>query len=68
MKIIKTATNARGRRVVTVELEAEEQLLHVVESHFYRLGGQTDLLVEGHVLTGMSREFWDSIEQRWRAA
>lgn len=64
----------KGKRRVTVELNDGEELvavpkgataLLVKEEGFYRLGGQTDLIVGGHVLAEAHPIFWCSIEQRW---
>ncbi len=66
MKIIKEepATLKRGHRV-TVELEPGEILINVREDRFYRLGGQVDDVVAGHVLTEMRIVYWCSVSQKW---
>ena len=69
MKIIKDeiATLKRGRRV-TVELEPGEVLINVREGRYYRLGGQVDDVVQGHVLLESRGVYWCSITQKWEDA
>lgn len=69
MKIIKDeiATLKRGRRV-TVELADNEHLLCVKERGYYRLGGQVDDIVRGHVITEMRNVYWCGIRQNWEQA
>jgi len=66
MKIIKDeiATLKRGRRI-TVELAPGETLFNVRESGYYRLGGQVDDIVRGHVLAETKGVYWCSITQKW---
>ena len=66
MKIIKDeiATLKRGRRI-TVELSPGETLLNIREGTYYRLGGQVDDVVQGHVITEVQRVYWCSITQKW---
>ena len=68
MKIIKDeiATLKRRRRV-TVELDHNDHLMCFKEGYYYRLGGQVDDIVQGHVLTESEHVIWCSIEQRWVA-
>jgi len=69
MKIIKDemATLKRRRRV-TVELDHNDRLLCVKESDYYRLGGQVEDIVQGHIITEMRRVYWCSITQNWEKA
>jgi len=66
MKIIKDeiATIKRGRRV-TVELESGETLINVRGGRYYRLGGQVEDIVQGHVIVEMTDVYWCSITQKW---
>lgn len=66
MKIIKDeiATIKRGRRV-TVELAPNEFLTTFKANYYYRLGGQVDDIVSGHVLIAMHTVHWCSITQAW---
>lgn len=68
MKTIKDlpATLKRPRRV-TVELQPGETLMSFKDEYFYRLGGQVDDIVQGHVITESDHVVWCSIEQRWLA-
>jgi hypothetical protein len=66
MKTIKdeVATLKRGRRV-TVELAPGEYLLSFKEDAYYRLGGQLEDVVQGHVITESYQVSWCSIGQEW---
>ena len=66
MKTIKdeVATLKRGRRV-TVELAPDEYLLSFKEDAYYRLGGQVEDVVQGHVITDSYQVSWCSIGQEW---
>jgi len=66
MKIIKDemATLKRGR-LVTIELEPGEDLINIRDDAYYRLGGQVDEIMCGHVLTELERVYWCSISQKW---
>lgn len=66
MKTIKdeVATLKRGRRV-TVELAPGEYLLSFNDGAYYRLGGQVEDVVQGHVITESYQVTWCSIEQKW---
>ena len=69
MKIIKDeiATLKRRRRV-TGELAHNEHLLCVKKCDYYRLGGQVEDIVLGHVITEMRGVYWCSITQNWEQA
>lgn len=66
MNIIKDepATSKRARRV-TVELAQGETLGVVREGGYYRLGGQVEDIVQGHVITEMTGVYWCSVSQAW---
>jgi hypothetical protein len=68
MKIIKDeiATLKRLRRV-TVELRHDEVLMSFRENNYYRLGGQVEDVIQGHVITDSECVHWCSIGQRWEA-
>lgn len=65
MQIIKDGRNRKGQRQVTLVLDEGEILKPVNDERFYRLGGQTELIVGGHVLAESRRIYWCSIEQEW---
>jgi hypothetical protein len=69
MKIIKDdiATLKRKRRVV-IELDHDEEFGIIKKGAYYRLGGQVDDIVQGHVIGDMSRVYWCSITQKWEEA
>ena len=66
MKTIKDepATHKRGRRV-TVELQPGEQLMAFRDGDYYKLGGQVDEVMKGHVITESYQVMWCSIGQEW---
>jgi hypothetical protein len=66
MKIIKDepATLKRRRRI-TVELDHNDHLIGIKEGHYYRLGGQVEDVVQGHVLLESRGVYWCSITQKW---
>ena len=66
MKVIKdeVATLKRKRRV-TVELDHGDQLMCFRDDRYFRLGGQVDDVVAGHVIIESDHVVWCSIEQRW---
>lgn len=67
MKITKERIDRRGKRIVTVELDTDEKLMSFKDDRFYRLGGQVEDVVQGHVITESDRVYWCSIGQRWEA-
>ena len=69
MKIIKTepATLKRPTRV-TVELQPGEALAAIRKDSYYRLGGQVEDIVQGHVITEVQPVYWCSISQKWEHA
>ena len=69
MKIIKDepATFKRPRRV-TVELHHHDEVLMSFRPNcYYRLGGQIEDVVQGHVITDSDAVYWCSVGQRWEA-
>lgn len=66
MKILKDeqATPKRARRVL-VELQPDEKLMAFRDDCFYRLGGQVDDVVQGHVITESDHVVWCSVGQEW---
>lgn len=68
MNIIRdTPANGKKKRRVIVELEPGETLMAFSDDYYYRLGGQVDDIVKGHVITESDHVVWCSIEQRWTA-
>lgn len=67
MKTVRETINKRGKRVVTVELDLDETLMSFKDDRYYRLGGQVEDVVAGHVITESDHVIWCSIEQRWIA-
>jgi hypothetical protein len=66
MKTLKDepATEKRARRV-TVELQHGETLMAFKDEFYYRLGGQVEDIVQGHVITESDHVVWCSIGQEW---
>lgn len=67
MKILHTKTLKNGKRHAIVEMDEGENILCFNEKWHYRLGGQVDDVVQGHVITESDHVVWCSIEQRWVA-
>lgn len=67
MKFIRERINKQGKREVTVVLEAEDHLMCFRDDQYYRLGGQVDEVMAGHVITESEHVAWCSIGQRWEA-
>lgn len=67
MKIIKEKINKDGKREVTVVLDDEDKLMCFRDDRYFRLGGQVDEVMAGHVITESEHVVWCSIEQRWTA-
>jgi hypothetical protein len=67
MKTIRERTNKQGKRVVTVEIDADEKLMSFKDERYYRLGGQVDEVMAGHVITDSDHVVWCSIGQEWVA-
>ena len=54
-------------RIATVRLKPGEQIFIVDDTDHYRLGGQLDDVVPGHVITEAQRVHWCHFEQCWRS-
>lgn len=65
MRITKEKINRQGKREVTVVLEPEDKLMCFRDDRYFRLGGQVEDVVAGHVITESDHVVWCSIEQRW---
>lgn len=66
MRILSDGLNRKAQRQVTLVLDEGESLPKSFKTNdFYRLGGQTDLIVGGHVMQEARRIYWCSIEQQW---
>lgn len=65
MKILKEKLNRSGKREVTVVLEEGDHLMCFRDDRYFRLGGQVDEVMAGHVITESEHVVWCSIEQRW---
>jgi hypothetical protein len=46
-------------------LEPDDKLMCFRDDRYFRLGGQVDDVVAGHVITESDHVVWCSIEQRW---
>ena len=66
MKVTKDepATAKKCRRI-TIELQDDEYLMSFRPANYYRLGGQVEDVVQGHVITESDAVYWCSIGQRW---
>ena len=69
MKVTKDepATAKKCRRI-TIELQDDEYLMSFRPNSYYKLGGQVDDVVRGHVITESDAVYWCSISQRWEQA
>jgi hypothetical protein len=67
MRIIKEKINRRGQREVTVVIDDRDMLMAFHPDRFYRLGGQVDDVVQGHVIRETEKVYWCSISQKWEA-
>lgn len=65
MKIVKQRVNRKGELEITVVTSPKEKILVVHEDRFYKLGGQVEDVVGGHVLVEMENVRWCSIAQEW---
>lgn len=65
MKITKERINKAGKREVTVVLEDKDRLMCFRDDRHYRLGGQVEDIMQGHVITESECVYWCSIEQEW---
>ncbi len=67
MKKITERINKLGKRVITVELDTDEKLMSFKDDRYYRLGGQVEDVVQGHVITSSDAVYWCSVSQEWQA-
>jgi len=67
MKVIKQKINRQGKRELTVVLDEKDYLMSFRDDSFYRLGGQVEDVVAGHVITESEGVYWCSVTQEWRA-
>jgi hypothetical protein len=67
MKTIREHINKQGKRIVTVEIDADEKLMSFKDERYYRLGGQVDEVMAGHVITDSDHVVWCSVGQEWVA-
>lgn len=67
MRIVKEKTNRQGQQEVTVVLAPGDKLMCFRDDRYFRLGGQVEDVVAGHVITESDHVVWCSIEQRWMA-
>ena len=67
MKIKHEKQLKNGKRHVLVELDEGDKLMCFRDDRYFRLGGQLDDVVGGHVITESEHVAWCSIEQRWMA-
>lgn len=63
IKYIKQLKN--GKQHALVELDPGEKLTTFNKDRFYRLGGQVEDVVAGHVITEADHVVWCSIGQEW---
>jgi hypothetical protein len=69
MKVISEKVLKNKKRRVVLELESHELgLLTINRDHFYKLGGQVEDIVQGHVLLDSEKVYWCSITQEWVAS
>lgn len=66
MKITGKRINRHGKEVLTVEIDAGEQLMAFRDDRFYRLGEPLDEeIVYGHNITGAREVEWCTVSQKW---
>ena len=65
MKTLREKINRQGKREVTVMLDEGDHLMCFHDDRYFRLGGQVDDVVAGHVITESEHVVWCSIEQKW---
>lgn len=65
MKIRHRKELKNGKRHVLVELDSDETLISFNEEAYYKLGGQVEDIVRGHVITEAYQVTWCSIGQEW---
>ncbi len=65
MKITKERINKAGKRIVTVELDSEEQIHAIDPRAYYRTGYPLEDTVQGHIILDSERVMWCPIGQEW---
>lgn len=65
MKVTNTKTRPDGRRILTVEVDKDEDLISVNTDSFYQLGGSDGDIVPGHLLNDLNCVSWCWIQQKW---
>ena len=69
MKIVSERLDeARGKRRVTVEVDANSVLIEIKKDAFYELGEPADFIVQGDVIANKQRVTWCSLSQAWVCA
>jgi hypothetical protein len=67
--IIDVPATKKKPRMVTVALQHDDEVLMSFRPEkYYKLGGQVDDVVQGHVITESDAVYWCSIGQRWEEA
>lgn len=73
MKILKRAEMADNSVNVTINLKPGEHalvspqgnVLRILESRYYKLGGQVEDIVSGDIITEIRDVSWCSVSQQW---
>ena len=67
MKVLSDKTLKNGVRRVTVELAGDTSYKFAVikDDAYYKLGGQVDDIVQGHVINECTNVYWCSVTQGW---
>jgi hypothetical protein len=68
MKVLHSKTLKNGKIHMLIEVSPQECLVSVREEEHYRLGGQVEDIVRGHVITEARGVYWCSITQNWEEA
>lgn len=63
-----TKRHRSGNTSTWIKIEPGESALIIRDDRYYRLGGQLDDVVGGHVLTEAKEVRWCSITQTWEPA
>lgn len=64
MKILKE-TESKGKKRVTVELEAGERLISIKNGRHYKLGYPVEDIVPDYVVAETREVSWCSVSQKW---
>jgi hypothetical protein len=65
MKVLHSKTLKNGKIHLLIEVSPKESLVSIHEEEHYRLGGQVEDIVRGHVITEARGVYWCSITQNW---